>query len=243
MNASVPFNVLDYKPAIGKVFVFYYSTYSSQKATLMEARSYKALSEVPADSGYIFDGPTMLPRGNCPLKLTSQTNYPPDQRTANLRLAELAVCEVFYGKPCAGSDKACHIEIFAPLPYSGDQEPYIAAGMALVAHSLLCAERKSDPWAREACKIEASRAGISAGLQRTASGIKLRPLPGVWVDMKLDACYELRFRETVFAAPNRDDYADSRNYRTKHNVTAWQRYPPEAAFCSDLNCLINKFER
>jgi len=244
MNASVPFNVLDYDPTIGEVFAFYYSRYSQQKVTLMKARSYKPMSEVPSDSTYIYDGPTMLPRGKCPLKLIEKfTNYPSDQREANLRLAELALCEVFYDKPCAKSDKACSIEIFAPTPYSRDQEPYVAAGMALVAHSLLCAERKSDPWTTEACKIDVSRAGISAGLQRTAEGIKLRPLPGVWVDMKLDACYELRFSETVFAAPNQADYADSRNRRTKHNVTAWQREPPVATFCSDLSCLIHKFER
>lgn len=243
-SAKAPFNPLDYSPEIGKVFGFYYTTYSGEKVTPVEARSYKALAEVPSNSSYVFDpkNGTILKQDSCPLKLTSQTRHPTKQRQANLRLAELAVCDFFGGNPCAHGDTACHVEIFAPCPYSEDQEPYVGAALALVAQSLLCAEQ-ADTLGKEACKIHRSKAGLSAGLRHTASGIELRPLPKPWVDMKLDACYELGFRDVVFASANEQDYLDGKHHETKDNVLAWQRHPPNAIFCQDLACLVRKFEQ
>lgn len=243
-GAKVHFNPLDYASAIGKVFVFYYSSASGELATSVEARGYRDLPQAPSALDPVYDPSSggMVRRGACPLRLISQTSYPSDQRKANLRLAEIAVCEVFYGNPCKGGAVGCELEVLAPLPYSDDQEPYVGAGMALVAHSLLCSLR-ADAGQSAACAVRRSRAAVSAGLRFAQGAVELQPLPSPWVDMKLDACYALGFREAVFAAANREHYLSGEHYSTKHDVLAWSTTPPEAVFCEDLPCLVQKFER
>jgi len=243
-RSKAHFSPLDYPRAVGKVFAFYYSSASEELATSVEAREYKELQQAPSSSDLVYDPSSgaMVKRGSCPLRLTSQTNYPSDQRKANLRLAELAVCDAFHGSPCPGGAAGCELEILAPLPYSDEQEPYVGAAMALVAHSLLCARRASS-LQREACAIRRSAAAISAGLRFASGGVELLPLPSPWVDLKLDACYTLGFREAVFAAANREHYFSGEHYAKKHDVLAWERAPPDVVFCKDLPCLIAKFER
>lgn len=247
-TAGYPFRLSSYQPAIGKVFALYYSTMSGQKVTQIEARGYTALSAPPSDP-VVFDPVTgaSLARGNCKLRLKSHTTVMSDTRKYNLRMAEVAVCEQFFGSPCGGEKdgspaKGCEIEMFAPLPYSGDQEKYIGAGMALTAHSLLCAER-TEVWRRDSCALVRNEAAIAAGLQQSGSGIKLRPIPGEWTDLKMDATYELGFSEAVFSSANKADYEESNHYQNKDDVLAYSRKPPEAAFCEDLSCLIAKFQR
>jgi len=242
-NGTQPFRVGSYPPAIGKVFALYYSTMSGQKVTQIEARKYKSLPAAPSDPP-AFDPATSvsLARGDCKLRLKSHLGAMSAQRKYNLRLAEVAVCEQFFGNPCGEGAKGCEIEMFAPLPYSGDQEKYIAAGMALTAHSLLCAQRTA-AWQQDSCAIVRNKAAIAAGLQQSGGGIKLRPIPGVWTDLKLDATYELGFKEAVFASSNKGDYEQSSHAEKKHDVLAWDREPPDAKFCPDLACLIGKFEQ
>lgn len=244
-GSKAPFNPRDYNPEVGKVFVFYYSSASEELATSVEARGYRDLAQAPSSSDLVYDPSSggMVKRGSCPLRLISQTSYPSEQRKANLRLAELAVCEAFYGNPCKGGAAGCELEILAPLPYSDEQEPYVGAGMALVAHSLLCALHK-EAWQRPSCAIHRSVAAVSAGLRLAGAGsVELLPLPSPWVDLKLDACYSLGFREAVFAAANRQHYLAGEHYAKKHDVLAWQSAPPEVVFCKDLQCLVQKFER
>jgi hypothetical protein len=205
---------------------------SGDKVTQIEARYYKSLAEAPSDP-VVFSPETgqALPRGNCKLRLKSHTNVMSDTRKYNLRMAEVAVCNEFFGNPCGPGAKGCEIEMFAPLPYDGDQEKYIGAGMALTAHSLLTSR-----------SIRRNEAAIAAGLQQSGSGIILRPIPGAWTDLKMDATYEKGFKKTVFATATQRDYENSEHYRKKDDVLAWQRAPPEAVFCNDLPCLIAKFE-
>jgi hypothetical protein len=240
-NSTQPFSVNSYGPAVGKIFALYYSTVSGQKVTEIVARKYQTLPEAPKD-GIVWDPVTSqnLARGNCQLRLTS-ANYPTALRKYNLRLAEVAVCEEFMGNPCGSGAKGCQIELFAPLPYDSDQEKYMGAAMALTAHSLLCAQRK-ESWQRDSCNLDRKKAPIGAGLMQTSSGIKLRPIPGALIDLKMDATYELRFEEAVFATSNKPDYHESNHYEKKDDVLAWQREPPKAVFCENLGCLVAKFE-
>lgn len=242
-NASVPFNPRDYSPEVGKVFVFYYSHTSGELATQVEVRNFKTLDKAPPSDPAVWEPSSgrLVERGSCNLRLTPHVSLPSDMRKTNLRLAELAVCQAFFGDPCHGAP-GCEMEIWAPLPYSNDQEPYIGAGMALVAHSMLCTLRV-EQWQRDSCAIQQSVAAISAGLHLEGTKVMLRPLPSPWVDLKLDACYSLGFREAVFASPNRGHYLDGEHYATKHDVLAWPTTPPEAVFCPDLHCLVQRFER
>lgn len=243
VNASVPFNPRDYSADVGKVFVFYFSSFSGEKVSSVETRSFKRLDQAPSDPA-VFDPETgtMLERGDCKLRVVSQTSYPSAMRKANLRLAELAVCGMFFGNPCGSEAAGCEVKVMAPLPYSEDQEPYLGAGIALVVHSLLCAENAADTWARQDCQIVRSKTGISAGLIHAGSGVHLRALPEPWVDMKLDACYELGFSSVVFASDNEDHYFNSDHYEKKHDVLAWTREPPKPYFCGNLACLVSRFE-
>jgi len=241
-NATLPFHLSSYGPEIGKVFSLYYSTASGQKATEIQARAYKALAAAPSDPvAWHPTLPRSLERGNCKLRLTS-ANYATKERKYNLRLAEVAICELFIESPCGANAQGCEIEMFAPLPYDSDQEYLTGAAMALTAHSLLCQQRV-EAWQSESCAIVRNKAAVSAGLQQSSSGIILRPIPGALTDMKLDATYELGFKEAVFATETQADYEESTHYRTKHDVTAWQRAPPEPVFCEGLSCLVAKFQK
>mmetsp|Transcript_83193 Transcript_83193/g.230900 ORF Transcript_83193/g.230900 Transcript_83193/m.230900 type:complete len:355 (+) Transcript_83193:38-1102(+) len=243
-GAKVPFNPLDYAPAVGKVFVFYYSRASQELVTPVEARNYQPLATHPSDElVYEPSSGRMISRGSCPLRLAPPLPLASSRRKANLRLAELAVCQAFNDSPCVGETPGCELEVLAPLPYDDGQEPYIAAGMALVAHSKLCALH-ADALTVTACEIKRSKAAVSAGLRPSARGsVELLPLPGAWVDLKLDAAYSLGFSEAVFAAGNHGDYLAGDHHATKDNVLAWERKPPEPVFCEDLSCLVQKFEQ
>jgi hypothetical protein len=230
-------------PAIGKVFALYYSTTSGEKVTQIEARNYKELSAPPPDS--VVFHPTQgisLKRGeNCPFMLKPHTTVMSDMRKWNLRLAEVAICErSVWGNPCGPTAKGCEIEMFAPLPYNSDEEQYIGAGMALTAQSLLCAQRK-EAWEQDACALTRNRAALGAGLMKSADGIKLKPIPGVWTDLKMDATSALSFSEAVFAKANEPDYLSSKHHESLSDPLAHSRTPPEAAFCDDLSCLVTKF--
>jgi len=240
-GTSYPFRAASHGPAVGKVFALYFSTMSGQKVSQIWARNYKALPAAPSDPA-VFDPETgaQLARGKCNLRLTS-ANYAAGQRKYNLRLAEVAVCEQFFGSPCGPGAKGCEIEIMAPLPYDGQQEKYIGAGMALTAHSLLCAQR-TETWRRDSCAIIRDKAAIAAGLMRTSSGIKLRPIPGEWTDLKMDAAWELQFKEAVFSSANKGHYEESTHNEKRHDVLAWPRTPSQAAFCEGLACLVQKFQ-
>jgi hypothetical protein len=230
-------------PEIGKVFALYYSTMSGQKVTQIEAREYNVLSEPPPDS--VVFHPTLgisLQRGkNCPFRLNSHTSVMSDMRKWNLRLAEVAICErSVWGNPCGPNAKGCEIEMFAPLPYNSDEEQYIGAGMALTAQSLLCAQRK-EAYQQSECALTRNEAAIGAGLMKSADGIKLKPIPGVWTDLKMDATSGLRFSEAVFAEANKPDYHSSNHYESLSDPLAHSRTPPQASFCDDLSCLVHKF--
>jgi len=237
-SLAVPFSTTSYKPAVGKAFALYYSSYSGEKVTSVEARAYRSLNAT-SSSADVFEPESgaLLSKGACPLTIVSQTNYPSDHHKAALRLAELAVCEVMVETPCKEGDSHCEVEVLAPLPYSNDQEPYLAATLALVVNSFLCAEQRSDMEA-PACTLQRrSDTAIAAGLQIVDGAVVLKPLPNAWVELKLDACYELGFKRAILAVDNEGAYEETPYYSP--DVLAFQHTPPEAVFCRDLPCLEN----
>mmetsp|Transcript_119718 Transcript_119718/g.211631 ORF Transcript_119718/g.211631 Transcript_119718/m.211631 type:complete len:313 (+) Transcript_119718:39-977(+) len=246
VNASVPFSLHDYPPAIGKVFAIYYSHSSNQDVTSVEARDYQSLSTAPADDEIILEPQTMksLPRGQCPLRLNAHIGSPSAERKANLRLAELAVCEAYGGQPCGANDAGCELDIWAPLPDNNAEEASLGAAIALAAHSALCGAVHTETWQSGTCKIVRDKTALSAGLQKQlgSSSVTLRSFPGPWVDKKLDSCYVLGFKGAVFADGNRASYLSSQNYALKDDVLHWSRAPPAVQFCSDLSCLVQKLE-
>eukprot|EP00971_Amphidinium_carterae_P140197 2778121-Amphidinium_carterae.1 len=73
-----------------------------------------------------------------------------------------------------------------------------------------------------------SDTAIAAGLQVVAGKVELKPIPGEWVELKLDACYELGFKKAVFAAGNQADFEETPYYSP--DVLSFQHTPPEAAW-------------
>jgi len=234
--ARVPFSTSSYHAAVGKAFALYYSSFSGEKVTSVEARAYHSLNATPA-SPDVFDPDSamLLSRGSCPLQLLSQTNYPSAHHNASLRLAEMAVCMAMSDMPCKAGDVGCKVEVLAPLPYADHDEPYLAATIALVVKSFLCSEH-SGAAEQDACMVHhRSDTAIAAGLQVVAGKVELKPIPGEWVELKLDACYELGFKKAVFAAGNQADFEETPYYSP--DVLSFQHTPPEAVFCQDLACL------
>merc|ERR1719433_1859580 len=101
----------------------------------------------PAEKGEaVWWGATMLPEPLCKLRLRTQTNYPTETRDANMRLAEIAVCNylasVYESLPSCGEseDEVCELLLMVPFTSSDElQEPYTAAAVALAAYSKVCA--------------------------------------------------------------------------------------------------------
>jgi len=234
--AHVPFSTTNYDAAVGRAFGLYYSSYSGEKVTGVDARAYRALNATPESPDvYDPDSALLLSRGPCPFQLVSQTNYPSEHHKASLRLAEMAVCEAMSNRPCKDGDTGCEVEVLAPLPYTDDEEPYLAATIALVVRSFLCSEH-SGVAGQEACKVHhRSDTAIAAGLQVVDGNIELKPIPGAWVELKLDACYELGFKKAVFAVGNEAAYEETPYHSP--DVLAFQHTPPEGIFCPNLACL------
>merc|ERR1740121_1736591 len=133
----------------------YYSRDSGEYVSSVETgTSYKPARRPE----YVWHGDQILPKPDCALQLSAK--FASDRRKANLRLAELAVCELYAARgssppPCNATDKeVCELEIKAPVPYDDKlQEPYIAAAMALVAWSKICALSQSSPYDSYKCEI------------------------------------------------------------------------------------------
>lgn len=193
MNATYgPGQFMHAEPAVGKVFSLYYSHYSDEQASSVEAYESDYTPQAKSD-GYIFDRNTMLPAPSCSLRLRSQTNYPTDIRDANMRLAAIAICSRLSAHgaelPSCGAsgDQVCEMKMLVRMPSSDElQEPYIGAAVALAAYSKICALGR-DPYNSYQCAIQRAGNAICAGLQMQGGSVTLRGLnsPGL-LDLKLD---------------------------------------------------------
>lgn len=244
-NASRPFTAR-VPPAVGKVFSLYYSSHSAAKATSVEAME----TYTPAERGdKVWLGPTILPEPSCPLKLRSQTNYPTALRKANLRLAELAICDLLESKgrklpSCGASEgKVCEMSVHVPMPASDEQqEPYIGAAMALAAYSKLCAIGTGSRDLEYKCELQRSDAALCAGLALSNGHVQLKglPSPGL-LDLKLDDAYILKISNVYLASGNQREYHETKFYHNLPNVLKWSHTPPKVHFCQDLSCLERTF--
>jgi hypothetical protein len=177
------------------------------------------------------------------------TGYPTDRRKANLRLAELAICDRLQLRnlgaahppvpDCgAGEDQVCQLEISVPMPASDEhQEPYIAGAIALAAYSKVCA--LFNPGGEWQCEVRRGNDAIFAGLN-TALAFTGATIPGL-LDLKLDDAYNLGLEEVVLAASSRGVYEQTKFYGDLSDVLAWQHTPPAVQFCDSLACLIAKY--
>jgi len=236
-------------PAVGKVFSLYYSSYSGEQATSVEALGpYEPVEKKEVDK-YVFAGSVMVPKPSCDLRLRSQTNYATDTRDANMRLAAIAICN-YLGLaelPSCGAEgehQACQLTMKVPFTSSDElQEPYTAAAVALAAYSKICALGK-DEYTRDQCNIQRSGAAICAGLGIGGGGGAVHltglPSPGL-LDLKLDDAYMLRFSKVFLAEESRSMYYETEFYHRLPDVLAWTHTPPEVIFCPDLNCLVSWF--
>lgn len=242
-----PFNAR-VDPAVGKVFSLYYSSHSDAKATSVEVLE----SYAPADRvDQVWSGPVQLPEPPCNLQLRSQTNHPTDRRKANLRLAELAVCQLLELKgqelPGCGANetakehKACELTVHVPMPSNDEQqEPYIGAAIALAAYSKVCALGSKGN--EEKCEVHRSETALCAGLDLIDKQVHLKnlPSPGL-LDLKLDDAYILKFNHVYLAASNEAEYEETNFYNNLPNPLKWSHGPPEVHFCDDLDCLADHF--
>lgn len=233
-------------PAVGKVFSLYYSSYSGEQATSVEATD--TYAPVQKDDGYVFLGSTMLPEPSCNLRLRSQTNYATDTRDANMRLAAIAICNYlatnFQELPSCNesADQVCELMLMVPFTSSDElQEPYTAAAVALAAYSKICALGR-DPYSSYQCNIQRSGSVICAGLGISGGSVHLTSLPSPGLlDLKLDDAYMLRFSKVFLAEEGRSMYHETDFYYRLPDPLAWTHTPPEAVFCPDLDCLVSWF--
>lgn len=233
-------------PAVGKVFSLYYSSWQEAKATSVEVvddEGYVAANRIQ----YVWEGDQTLPTPACGLQLVSQTNYPSDERKANLRYSEIAVCEYLYFNnkvlPSCGADTAagevCQLKIFAPLPSDDKlQEPYIASSIALAAYSKICALGSSD----DVCKVHRSDVALCSSMKLVDNYIQLEGIhsPGR-LDLKLDDAYLLNFLHVYLASADRDSFE-----KTEFNsatVLTFSHTPPSIHFCENFSCLVDALVR
>lgn len=242
-------------PAVGKVFSLYYSSYSDAKATSVEAGE----EYLPATrTGVVWDGAVMLREPGCPLQLRSTTNYPTDRRKANLRLAELAVCQLLeqrmqslpgcHGNAAGNNSESgsattaavCELSVFVPMPSSDElQEPYIAAAMALAAYSRICALSQSSAYESYKCEVQRSMSAVCAGLELSGKDVQLRGLllPGL-LDLKLEDAYVLNLERVYLAEESRSPLEETEFYHDQGDVLKWKHAPPQVRFCANLACLV-----
>jgi len=244
-NASYPCPPVRTDAAVGQVFSLYYSDGCGEQVSLVQALdSYEPASRPE----YVWHGATLLPKPSCALQLRSQSNYPQPNRKANLRLAELAVCELFGSAlpSCGATDnQVCELMIKAPIPSSDDlQEPTVGAAIALVAYSQLCAMSQNSTYEHYKCQIHGSEQAVCAGLQLQGGHVHFKGLetPGL-LDLKLHDAYMLRLKDVTLAAESSDQYTKTEDYKNRPDVLSWSHYPPKIDFCQDLSCLVNKFIR
>lgn len=234
-------------PAVGKVFSLYYSSYSGEQATSVEATD--TYSPVQKDDGYVFLGSTMLPAPSCKLRLRTQTNYATDTRDANMRLAAIAICNYLASNSMelpscneTSEDQVCELMLMVPFTSSDElQEPYTAAAVALAAYSKICALGR-DAYNSYQCNIQRSGSVICAGLGLSGGSVHLTSLPSAGLlDLKLDDAYMLRFSKVFLAEESRSMYEETDFYYRLPDTLAWTHTPPEAVFCPDLDCLVSWF--
>lgn len=241
-NASAPFTARA-DPAVGKVWALYYSDAGGgHKATAVEAPDHFPYRR-GTSAGDVWHGNSLLPSPSCQLRLVSQTRYPTANRKANLRLAEIAVCDYMGSVPsCGGSGSdPCELKIKAPLPASDDlQEPHIGAAIALAAYSRLCALGRSE-YEQEGCRVHLGEVGVSGGLELAGDSVRIAKLPSSgFIDLKMDAAYELGFAKVLLPAASEDDFSETQFSANSTDVLKWSRTPPEVDFCGDLGCLVSK---
>lgn len=241
------------EPAVGKVCALYYSSSSDAKITQIFAQdNYAPATRV----GDVWQGARILPVPSCALQLKSMTNYPTDNRKANMRLAELAVCDLLKFRDLgakhpavpdcgAGEGQVCELEISAPLPGSDEHsEPFVGGALALAAYSKICALFEG-PGNEYKCEVHRNDDAIMAGLSLVGAGapqLSGPTLPGL-LDLKLDDAYTLRLTEVTLAESSKDVYARTEFHQNLPDVLHWQHTPPKISFCQDVQCLVNKFIR
>lgn len=245
-TSSSILDIVNAAPAVGKVFSVYYSTTSDAQATSVEALDeYRPVAR-ESKTVWSGDGSRMLPTPSCPLQLISQTSYPSKNRVANLRLAELAVCELLgeTGVPSCGAKvgEVCQLKLLIPMTSSDKlQEPFTAAAAALVARSKLCALGKSS-YNSYQCEIKRASKGICAGLELRGESVELTgpSIPGL-IQNKLQDAYVLQFSHVFLAAAIEDKYEQTEFHGKLTDVLAWQHTPPQVHFCRNLACLVSNF--
>jgi len=242
-HARLPFSART-DAAVGKVWALYYSNYAGHKATSIEATETYApgtRGETPWHQG------APLPVPSCSLKLRTQTNYPTENREANLRLAEIAVCDYMAGTggsvPGCGASgtQVCELSLMVPAPSDdGLFEPHNAAAMALVAYSRLCAIPKS-AYEQGQCAVHSSEKAILGGLETSGA---LRALPSTgFIQLKMEAAYELGLTQVVLPSSSETDYHATTHHQNSTDVLKWTREPPAATFCGNFACVVQQFMR
>lgn len=238
-------------PAVGKVFSLYYSSWQEAQATsveVLDTEGYVAATRTHED---VWEGNQILPTPACGLQLVSRTNYPSDERKANLRYSEIAVCEYLHFNnkvlPSCGADTAagevCQLTIWAPLPSDDKlQEPYIASSIALAAYSKICALGLSTYASDDVCKVHRSDVALCSSMKLVDNYIHLEGIhsPGR-LDLKLDDAYLLNFLHVYLASADRDSFEKTRfNAAT---VLTFSHTPPSIHFCENFSCLVDALVR
>eukprot|EP00930_Biecheleria_cincta_P033019 TRINITY_DN22873_c0_g1_i2.p1 TRINITY_DN22873_c0_g1~~TRINITY_DN22873_c0_g1_i2.p1 ORF type:complete len:325 (+),score=66.79 TRINITY_DN22873_c0_g1_i2:41-1015(+) len=249
------------EPAIGKVCSLYYSSVTEAKMTAVLATDgYHKASRFDD----IWLGNSRLPVPSCALQLGGD-NYgiSGDNRKANLRLAELAVCDMLAFRdlgaahpkvPDCGANvsqgEVCELKMSAPMTTSDQlQEPYTAAALALAAYSRICA--LFDPSEDYKCKVNLGNKALLAGLQVSGAGTQLGgatsgelltgvATPGL-LDLKLKDAYDLYLEEVIMAEEGKSTYEGTDFHAKRNDVLLWTHAPPGISFCNDLHCLVQKY--
>lgn len=248
------------EPALGKVCSLYYSSVTEAKMTAV-----LALDKYHKASRFddIWLGNSRLPVPSCSLQLGGD-NYRiwGDLRKANLRLAELAVCDMLAFRdlgaahppvPDCGANfsqgEVCELKMSAPMTSSDElHEPSTAAALALAAYSRICA--LFDPDEDYKCKVNLGNRALLAGLQVSGagtefggvtSGVRLTGLDKGLLDIKLNDAYDLYLDEVIMAEDGKSTYEKTSFHAQRDDVLHWTHAPPRIDFCTDLHCLVDKY--
>jgi len=217
-----------FRPAkVGSCQCIYYSSYEKSKVTEVFATGGPTtVQEAPKDpeNAQFY----MPPRGDCWLILNTALKTKSEKDQYNLRISELAVCEMVGFAP-SGCKPFCQIDLRVPLPYNNDEVDDIASCIATAALTKL-----------KGMEVNRDSTAVFGGLVKTKAGIRLKSysdVPG-HIDEKLKTAYVQSYKYAVIPKADEATYKKTKHYEKKDDPLYYDR-EFHAALCDTLGCVVD----
>mmetsp|Transcript_4886 Transcript_4886/g.10756 ORF Transcript_4886/g.10756 Transcript_4886/m.10756 type:complete len:277 (-) Transcript_4886:211-1041(-) len=217
-----------FRPAkVGSCQCIYYSSYEKSKVTEVFATSGPTtVQQAPKDpdNAQFY----MPPRGDCWLILNTALRTKSRQDQYNLRISELAVCDMVGFAP-SGCKPFCQIDLRVPLPYNNDETDDIAACIATAALTKL-----------KGLKVNRDSTAVFGGLVKTKAGIRVKSysdVPG-HLDEKLKTAYVQAYKYAVLPKADEATYKKTKHYEKKDDPLYYDR-EFHGVLCDTLGCVVD----